>query len=142
MNTEEIKNAAMKAAKNYGYDWATVDFQYEDADEIIKDLKSQLKDNGYFQTQIFGGEEPYYALESADVDDDTDLVDVMEEGDVFGEDDVYHWITLGRIEGWKDVFKRGKKKVGYFCDGYGGYVFYPECMDVDSLRMKGEVVVA
>lgn len=142
MSTEEIKNAAIEACKSYGYDWATVDFQYEDADEIIKDLKSQLKDNGYFQTQIFDGEEPYYALERANVDDDTDLMDVMEEGDVFSEDDVYNWITLGRIEGWKDVFKRGKKKVGYFCDGYGGYVFYPECMDVDSLKRKGEVVVA
>ncbi len=142
MTKEEIKKAVIEACKSYGYDWATVDFQYEDADEIIKDLKSQFKDNGYIQTQIFDGEEPYYALERAVVDDDTDLVDVMEEGDVFSEDDVYHWITLGRIEGWKDVFNRGKKKVGYFCDGYGGYVFYPECMNVESLKMKGEVVIA
>ena len=101
-----------------------------------------MKGDGYCQVQIFGGDEPYYALKRADVDKDIDMMDVMEEGDVFSEDDVYDWITIGRIEAWKDVLKRGKNEVGYFCDGYGGYVFFPECMDVNSLKMKGEVVIA
>lgn len=142
MNTEEIKKAAIEACKNYGYQWVMADFQYDDSDEFLKDLESQMKDKGYAATQIFDGEEPYYALEWANVDDDIDMVDVMEDGEVFSEGDVYNWINLGRIEAWKEVFNSGKKKVGYFCDGYGGYVFYPERMDVNSLKMRGKVVVA
>lgn len=142
MKTEEIKNAAIEACKSYGYDWVMAEFEYEESEDLLKELRSRMEDEGYTQTQIFGGDEPYCALERADVDDDIDMMDVMEDGDVFSEGDVYHWITLGRIEAWKELFERGKKKVGYFCDGYGGYVFFPECMDVDSLKRKGEVVVA
>ena len=133
MTKEEIKNEAMKACKDYGYEWVMAEFQYEDSDELIKDLKKEMKDKGHCQTQIFGGDEPYYAL------DDDELYDAMEEGEVFNEGNVYKWINLGRIDAWKDVL--GMKKVGYFCDGYGGYVFDPKMMDVNSLKRKGEVVV-
>ena len=142
MTKEEIRNAVMNTAKEYGYEWVMAEFEYEESEDFLNELKSQMDDEGYCQTQIFDGEEPYYVLKKADVDDNTDLVDVMEEGDIFTEENVYNWINLGRIEAWKELFERGKKKVGYFCDGYGGYVFFPECMDMKSLKKKGEVVVA
>ena len=140
MKKEEIRKAAMSACKNYGYDWVVADFEYDDCDDLINDLKKQFNEKGHCSACIFDGEEPYYALERVSTDDGTDMVDVMEEGEVFGEYDVYRWINLGRIEAWKELF--GRKKVGYFCDGYCGFVIDPEMVDVDDLKMRGEVVVA
>lgn len=142
MIKEEIRNAVMNTAKEYGYEWVMAEFEYDESEDFLNELKSQMDDEGYCQTHIFDGEESYCVLERADVDDNTDLVDVMKEGNIFTEENVYNWITLGRIEAWKELFERGKKKVGYFFDGYGGYVFFPECMDMKSLKKKGEVVVA
>ena len=139
MTNEEIRNAAMKAAKDYGYDWVMAEFEYEDGNDLLKEFKKEMKNEGHSQVCIFGGEEPYYALENASEDD---LVDVMEDGEVFSEGEVYDWITLGRIQAWKELLNRKTKKVGYFCDGYGGYVFFPETKCVEHLKQRGEVVMA
>lgn len=130
MTVEEIKIEAIKSCKDYGYNWAMADFQYDDADELLNQLKKEMEDEGHIQTHIFLGEEPYYALGD-------ELYDIMDKGDVFNEYDAYEWINFGRIDAWKEVF--GMKKIGYFCDGYCGYVFDPKCIDVNSLH--GEVVV-
>ena len=127
-----IRNKAMEACKNYGYDWAMADYQFEDADELIKEFKEQMMNEGSVQTQIFNGEEPFYALGD-------DLYDVMEEGDVFSESEAYHWINLGRIDAWKEIL--GQPQVGYFSDGYGGYVFNPKMKNPEYLKNKGTVVL-
>ena len=137
---EQIKTAAMEACKSYGYDWVMAGFEYDDADVVLKHFKKEMKDTGRSQVCIFDGEEPYYALERTRTDDGTDMVYVLEEGDIFTEGDVYHWITLGRIDAWKELLK--KKSIGYFCDGYGGYVFDPRCINVEVLKNRGRVVVA
>ena len=136
MTKEEIRNAAMKAAKDYGYDWVMAEFDYEDGNELLKGFKKEMKNKGHSQVCIFDGEEPYFVMDMAD------LVDEMEEGEVFTEGEVYHWITLGRIDAWKELLGRKNKKVGYFCDGYGGYVFLPEMECVTHLKQRGEVVMA
>lgn len=141
MSKEEIKNLAMKAAKDYGYDWVMAEYEYEDGDELLKDFKKGIKDKGALPVSIYGGEEPYYALERVS-DDDTDLVEMMEDGEVFSEGNVYDCITLGRIQAWKELLNRKTKKVGYFCDGYGGYVFLPEMQNVYMLKQRGEVMMA
>ena len=139
MTNKEIRNAAMTAAKNYGYDWAMTDYQYEDAPDVLKRFRKEMRENGNYQVCIFDGEEPYYALEHYS-DSDTDLVEVMDEGEVFSESEVYGWITLGRIKAWRELLRRKKFTVGYFCDGYGAYVFFPESVCVSHLRQRGEVM--
>ena len=136
MTKEEIKNEAIKACKDYGYDWVMANYDCEE--ELLKGFRKEMRVSGKSQVDIFGGEEPYYALDRVS---DVDLMSVMEEGDVFNEGNVYNWITLGRIDAWKELFGRKTKKVGYFCNGYQGYVFFPERVDVDDLKRCGEVVV-
>ena len=136
MTREEIKAAAMKASKDYGYDWVMADYEYEDADETLDWFKKQMED-GKCQVCIEEGEEPYYALDRHDVEG-VNLYDVMEEGEIFSEGNVYRWITLGRIKAWKEILG---KNVGYFCNGYTGWVFDPEKVNVYMLKREGEVVM-
>lgn len=139
MTREEIKAAAMKASKDYGYSWVMADFEYEECDEVLEAMLEEMEEKGCYQVCIYDGEEPYYAMDYAHVDG-VDLVEEMNDGDVFNENKVYGWITLGRIDAWKEVFKM--EKVGYFCDGYRAYVFDPKRKNVYMLKQHGEVVVA
>lgn len=125
---QSVKNRAMNASKNYGYEWASVEF---DDELMINEFKRQMSEDGMYQVCITGGEEPYYALGE-------DLYEVMEGEKEFCEDDVYTWIHQGRIDCWSEILGW---KVGYFCNGYDGYVFDPKMTDVDSLKRAGEVVL-
>lgn len=119
---------AMKASKSYGYEWASVEFEDESS---IDEFKRQMSETGFCQVCITGGDEPYYALGE-------DLYEEMEGEKEFSESDVYTWIHQGRISCWSEILGR---KVGYFCNGYGGYVFDPKLKDVNVLKMAGEVVL-
>ena len=119
---------AMKASKNYGYEWASVDFEDE---SLTDEFKKQMSEDGMYQVSLGSGEEPYYALGE-------DLYEEMEGEKEFSESDVYHWIDQGRIGCWSEILGR---KVGYFCDGYCSYVFDPKMTDVNSLKKAGTVVL-
>ena len=118
----------MKASKNYGYEWASVEFEFGDE---IDEFKKQMSEDGMYQVCIAEGEEPHYALGE-------DLYEEMEGEKEFSESDVYTWINQGRIGCWSEILGR---KVGYFCNGYGGYVFDPKMTDVIFLKKAGTVVL-
>lgn len=105
MTKEEIRNAVMKAAKEYGYDLIMAKFEHpEDKEEFLKRMEDDFN-------HLYDGEDFYDLFDRIQVDDDTDLMDVMEEGEVFSYDNVSDWYSIGKNEAWKELLRRNPIKV-------------------------------
>ena len=105
MTKEEIRNVVMNAAKEYGYNLIMTDFGHtKNKKEFLKRMENDFN-------YLYDGEDFYDLFDSIQVDDDTNLFDMMNEGKVFSYDNVSDWYSIGKNNAWKELIHRNQIKI-------------------------------
>lgn len=105
MTKEEIRNTVMNAAKEYGYNLIMTEFGHTtNKKEFLKRMEDDFN-------YLYDGEDFYDLFDRIQVDDDTNLFDMMNEGEVFSYDNVSDWYSIGKNKAWKKLIQRNQIKI-------------------------------
>ena len=95
----------MNAAKEYGYDLIMNEFGHTtNKKEFLKRMENDFN-------YLYDGEDFCDLFDHIQVDDDINLFDMMNEGEVFSYDNVFDCYSIGKNNAWKELIHRNQIKI-------------------------------